>query len=324
MGERLSRLRRTSGLREIFQETRLDAANLVYPVFVQEGIEEPVAIESMPGQARLPVSVVGNVATALSRLGVRAMLVFGLPARKDSVASAALDSEGVVPRAIREIKAAAPEMVVITDVCVCGYTDHGHCGILGGEELDTAATQALLEGMAVVHAAAGADMVAPSSMVDGQVGAIRTALDGSGHLETAILAYSAKFASSFYGPFREAADSAPSFGDRRAYQHDAANGRHALRELRQDVLEGADALMVKPGLPYLDVLARARAEFDLPLAAYHVSGEYAMVKAAAERGWVDERAVVMESMLAFRRAGADLIITYFAPDVARWLREGHR
>ena len=324
MGERLSRLRRTSGLREIFQETRLDAANLVYPVFVQEGIDEPVAIESMPGQARLPVAVVGNVATALARLGVRAMLVFGLPTRKDSVASAALDPDGVVSRAIRDIKSAAAEMVVITDVCVCGYTDHGHCGIIGGGGLDTAATQALLGRMAVVHAAAGADMVAPSSMVDGQVGAIRSALDLAGLNETAILAYSAKFASSFYGPFREAADSAPAFGDRRAYQHDAANGRHALRELRQDILEGADALMVKPGLPYLDVLARARAEFDLPLAAYHVSGEYAMVKAAAERGWVDERAVVLESMLAFRRAGADLIITYFAPDVARWLREGQR
>ena len=323
MGETLRRLRRTSALRELFQETRLDAANLVYPVFVQQGIEEPVAIDSMPGQARLPVAAVGKVALALSRLGVRAMLVFGLPERKDSMASAATEAEGIVPQAIREIKAAAPEMVVITDVCVCGYTDHGHCGVIAEGAVDHIRTQKLLAAMAVAHAAAGADIVAPSSMVDGQVRAIRDSLDLAGHRETAILAYSAKFASSFYGPFREVADSAPSFGDRRAYQHDAANGRHALRELRQDVAEGADALMVKPGLPYLDIVSKARAEFDLPLAAYHVSGEYAMIKAGSERGWVDERAVVMESMLAFRRAGADLIITYFAPDVARWLREGH-
>jgi porphobilinogen synthase len=278
----------------------------------------------MPGQARLPISAVGKVAAALSRLGVHGILVFGLPNQKDATGSAAADPEGVVPRAIRGIQEAAPEMVIFTDVCLCSYTDHGHCGILRGSDLDTEATQGQLANVAVVHAAAGADVVAPSSMVDGQVGAIRAGLDEAGFSETAILAYTAKFASSFYGPFREAADSARTFGDRRAYQHDPANSRHARREARADEAEGADILMVKPGLPYLDILAQLRRDSDLPLAAYHVSGEYAMIKAASERGWIDERAVVLESMLAFRRAGADLIITYFAPDVARWLREAAR
>jgi porphobilinogen synthase len=252
--------------------------------------------------------------------GVRSVLLFGLPANKDAKGSGATAPNGVVPEAIRVLKGAVPDLAVITDVCACEYTDHGHCGIMSGSTLDQAGTLELLAEIAAVNVAAGADIVGPSSMVDGQVGAIRERLDADGFPDIPIMAYSAKFASAFYGPFREAADSAPAFGDRSAYQHDPSRVRHSLREMQADIEEGADILMVKPGLPYLDVLARAKEVFDLPLASYWVSGEYSMVKAAAANGWIDEKRIVLESLTAFRRAGADAIITYHALEAARWLR----
>lgn len=321
MAEILRRLRRTAVLREMFRETSVEPRHLVLPVFVREGIVDPEPIESMPGQFRQSLASLPSQANELRLAGVPAVLLFGLPTHKDAQGSSSADPEGVVPHAIRVLKQANPDLIVITDVCLCAYTDHGHCGVLNGTSLDQAATLPLLAETARVHAAAGADIVAPSSMVDGQVGVLRTALDVDGHSEVAVMGYSAKFASGFYGPFREAADSAPSFGDRATYQHDPANRRHALREVRQDEVEGADILMVKPGLAYLDILSSVRQATDLPLAVYNVSGEYSMVKAAAERGWIDERRIVLEQLLAFRRAGADLILTYHALDAARWLCE---
>jgi len=321
MSERLRRLRRTSALRELVRETRVDAGDLIYPIFVSETAVEPEPILSMPGQSRLPVSAVGAKAREAFDLGVRSLLIFGLPESKDESARSAMGADGVVPRAIEAAKAACPDMVVMTDVCVCAYTPHGHCGVLRGHEIDNDASLELLAEMAVAHARAGADVVAPSAMMDHQVRALRSALDGAGLAETVVMGYSAKFASAFYGPFREAADSAPSFGDRSSYQHDPANIRHARREILADVQEGADILMVKPGIAYLDVVRLAREISDLPIAAYNVSGEFSMVKAAAERGWIDERRVVLETLLAFRRAGADLVITYHALDAARWLDE---
>ncbi len=319
MPNRLRRLRRTETLRAIVRETHVAPDDFIYPIFVREGITEAEPIESMPGQSRLPLSQVAQVAHDLKSVGVRSVLVFGLPSLKDEAASSSRDANGIVPRAVKALKDADPELVVMTDVCVCAYMTHGHCGVLRGETVDNDATLPLLAEMAVAHAAAGADVVAPSSMMDEQVGALRTALNQTGHQDVALMAYSAKYSSGFYGPFREAADSAPSFGDRASYQHDFANPRHARRELLRDVEEGADILMVKPGLAYLDIILRARELSDLPIATYSVSGEYSMIKAAAERGWLDERKIVLETLTAFRRAGADLVITYYAKEASKWL-----
>ncbi len=319
MPNRLRRMRRNESLRALVRETSVQVTDLIYPIFVREEATEPEPILSMPGQFRWPLSKVAEVAKEVSALGIPAILIFGLPAEKDDMASSAYDANGIVQHAIREAKEAAPNLIVMTDVCVCAYVPHGHCGVLNGHEVDNDATLPLLAKMAVSHAQAGADVVAPSSMMDAQVGALRSALNQEGFKDVAVMAYSAKFSSAFYGPFREAADSAPSFGDRASYQHDYANARHARRELLQDVEEGADILMVKPGLAYLDIVLRARELSDLPIAAYAVSGEYSMIKAAAERGWLDERKIVLETLTAFRRAGADLIITYHAKEAANWL-----
>ena len=319
---RTRRTRRSAALRGLVRETGLDPASFVYPVFVTHGEDRAEPITSMPGQSRLTVDRLPALAGELRRVGVRAVLLFGIPERKDPTGSAGYAPDGVVQRAVRVLKEADPELVVIVDVCLCEYTDHGHCGVLDGDgRVDNDASLPLLAEMAVSAARAGADVVAPSDMMDGRVGAIRSALDLAGCTETAILAYSAKYASAFYGPFREAADSAPAHGDRRGYQMDPPNGREALREARIDEAEGADIVMVKPALAYLDVIAALRGATELPVAAYNVSGEYAMVRAAAAAGWLDERAVVLETLTAMRRAGADILITYHALDAARWLRE---
>ncbi len=319
MPSRLRRMRRTPSLRSLVRETSVQASDLIYPIFVREGQTEAEPIVSMPGQSRLPLDQLPELAKQVTDLGLGAILIFGLPSHKDEAASTSYAENGVVQEAIRTIKATAPDLVVMTDVCVCAYMTHGHCGVLDGTSVDNEATLPLLSKMAVSHAAAGADVVAPSSMMDEQVGAIRAALNSNGYRDTAVMAYSAKFSSAFYGPFREAADSAPSFGDRASYQHDYANARHARRELLQDISEGADILMVKPGIAYLDIVLRARELSDLPIAAYAVSGEYSMIKAAAERGWLDEKKIVLETLTAFKRAGADLIITYHAKEAAAWL-----
>lgn len=320
MPDRLRRLRRTPALREIFEETRVRPSDMIYPIFVSETATAPEPIVSMPCQSRLPLSEVAAMTRKVAETGVKSMLIFGLPKEKDEAAKSSRDKHGIVQNAIREAKNAVSDMVVMTDVCVCAYTPHGHCGVLDGDCIDNDRSLELLAEMAVSHAEAGADVVAPSSMMDRQVLALREALADANLGDRAIMAYSSKFASGFYGPFREAADSAPSFGDRASYQHDPANLRHARRELLADVDEGADVLMVKPGLPYLDIVRLARETSDLPIAVYNVSGEYSMVKAAAERGWLDERRIVLETLTSFRRAGADLIITYHALDAARWLR----
>ena len=320
---RLRRLRRTPTLRRMVRETVLRADNFVLPLFVAagNGVERPIG--SMPGHAQRSVDRLDGEIEAALGLGIPAVLLFGLPEAKDALGSAGWDPAGPVPRAIEALKRRWPELIVIADVCLCEYTDHGHCGVIDGVTgaVINDETLPLLARTAVAYADAGADIVAPSAMMDGQVAAIRAALDGAGHAEVAVLAYAAKFASAYYGPFREAAQSTPAFGDRRAYQLDPANGREALREVALDVQEGADLLMVKPAGPYLDVIRRVRDNFDLPLVAYQVSGEYAMLKAAAERGWLDERRAALESLTAIRRAGADLIITYYAKDAARWLAE---
>jgi porphobilinogen synthase len=317
---RLRRLRQTGLLRAMVRETELTPAHLVLPMFVQLG-EDRTAIDSMPGVERLSISNAVEEAGEAHALGVPAVLLFGVPAEKDEQASGAYDEEGVVQLAVRAIKEAHPELVVITDVCLCGYTSHGHCGIVRDDgTVDNDVTLELLAKTAITHAQAGADAVAPSDMMDGRVGALRSQLDHEGFKDTPIVAYSAKFASAFYGPFREAADSAPAFGDRRSYQMDPANSDEAVREALLDVEEGADVVMVKPALPYLDVIRRIKDATRVPIAAYNVSGEYAMVKAAAAAGYLDERAVVLESLTAIRRAGADIVITYHAKEVARWLR----
>lgn len=318
---RMRRLRRTEGLRRLTRETALDPADFIFPLFVSEVISEPTPISSMPGQYQWPVSEMARRAEELAELGVGAALLFGVPERKDELGSSGWDDQGPVQRAIRAMKAAAPELVLVTDVCMCEYTSHGHCGLVRDGEVQNDETLELLTREALSHAAAGADIVAPSDMMDGRVAALRAGLDAAGFSATPILAYSAKFASVFYGPFREAADSAPQFGDRRAYQMDPANGREALREVELDILEGADMVMVKPALPYLDVLARVRDRWDLPIAAYNVSGEYAMIKAAAAHGWLDERRATLEALTSIKRAGADMIITYHAMEAARWLAE---
>ncbi len=317
---RLRRLRRTPVLRDLVRETHLGPEHLVLPLFVEAGLDGRKPIKAMPGVERLSIDALVEEAGAARAAGVPAVLLFGIPDAKDPEGTGAYDDEGIVQLAVRALKAAHPELLVITDVCLCEYTSHGHCGLLRADgSVDNDSSLELLARTAVSQARAGADVVAPSDMMDGRVGAVRAALDDEGLIDTPILAYSAKFASAFYGPFREAADSTPAFGDRRGYQMDPANGDEALREALLDVEEGADMIMVKPALPYLDVIRRVKEATRVPLAAYNVSGEYAMVKAAAAAGLLDERAVVLESLTAIRRAGADIVITYHAKDAARWL-----
>jgi porphobilinogen synthase len=316
---RLRRLRKTGVLRDLVRETRLSPADLVYPMFVQLG-EGRTPIEAMPGIERMSISHAVEEAGEAHALGIPAVLLFGVPAEKDEQGSGAYDDEGVVQLAVRALKEAHPELVVITDVCLCAYTSHGHCGVvLEDGSVDNDLSLELLAKTAISHARAGADAVAPSDMMDGRVGALRSQLDAEGHKDLPIVAYSAKFASAFYGPFREAAGSTPAFGDRRSYQMDPANADEAVREALLDVEEGADMVMVKPALPYLDVIRRVKDATRVPVAAYNVSGEYAMVKAAAAAGYLDEESTVVESLTAIRRAGADVVITYHAKDVARWL-----
>jgi len=311
------RLRRSEALRRLVRETRVTVEQLVQPLFVVpgSGVEKP--IDSMPGVAQLSVDRTAEECRRLADLGVPAVLLFGIPERKDARGSGATSADGIVPRALEAIRRAAPGLLLVTDVCLCEYTDHGHCGVLRGDEVDNDASLPVLATEALAHARAGADVIAPSDMMDGRVGAIRHALDEAGFTYLPIMSYAAKFASALYGPFRDAAESTPQFGDRRGYQMDPANAEEALREVALDVEEGADIVMVKPAVPYLDLVRRVKERFGYPVAAYHVSGEYAMVKAAAARGWLDEDRVVDETLLAIRRAGADVIITYFARDVAR-------
>jgi porphobilinogen synthase len=317
---RLRRLRKTGVLRDMVRETELAPSHLVQPLFVQLG-EERTPVESMPGVERLSISNAVEEAGQLHALGVPAVLLFGIPADKDEQASGAYDGEGVVQLAVRALKEAHPDLVVITDVCLCEYTSHGHCGVvLDDGTVDNDMTLELLARTANSHADAGADAVAPSDMMDGRVGALRTQLDAEGHKDLPIIAYSAKFASAYYGPFREAAESTPAFGDRRSYQMDPANADEAVREALLDVEEGADVVMVKPALPYLDVIRRVKEATRVPVAAYNVSGEYSMLKAAAAQGWLDERAAVLEALTSIRRAGADIVITYHAKDAAGWLQ----
>jgi porphobilinogen synthase len=318
--QRFRRLRRSPGLRDLVRETRLSPLDFVYPLFVVHGENVRGEVPTMPGQYHLSLDRLAAEAEELRSLGIPAVLLFGLPASKDEMGSEGYAPDGIVQRAVRALKDAAPELVVITDVCLCEYTSHGHCGVLTpGGEVDNDATLPLLARAAVSHAEAGADMVAPSDMMDGRVAAIRAALDDAGFGGTPVMAYSAKQASAFYGPFRVAAGSAPQIGDRRGYQMDPGNAREALREIEADIEEGADIVMVKPALPNLDIIARAREAFDLPLAAYNVSGEYAMVKAAAAAGYLDERLVTLEVLTAIKRAGADVIITYHAKEAAKWI-----
>ncbi len=320
---RMRRLRATRALRSLVRETRLSAASLVYPMFVADGLDQLEPIAAMPGVARLPIPAAVADAGEAAALGIPAILLFGIPATKDAQGSSGWAQDGIVQRATRAIKDAYPELLVITDVCMCEYTDHGHCGVLRDDGVvDNDATLELLARTAISHARAGADIVAPSDMMDGRVGALRDALDVADLSDTPILAYSAKFASAFYGPFREAAGSTPASGDRRGYQMDPANGAEALREALLDVAEGADMIMVKPALPYLDVITTIKQATAMPLAAYNVSGEYAMLKAAAGAGYLDEQAAVLETLTSIARAGADIIITYHAKDAARWLSEG--
>jgi porphobilinogen synthase len=320
------RLRVTPALRALVAETRLGRDDLIYPLFIDARLHRPQEIGAMPGQYRWPVEAVGQEAARVHALGIRAVLLFGLPEWKDARGTSSWQEDGVVQRAIAAIKQAAPDLVVITDVCLCEYTDHGHCGVLvearSGTAVDNDRTLELLARQAVSHVQAGADVVAPSDMMDGRVGAIRSALDQAGMQQALILSYAAKYASAFYGPFREAAESAPAFGDRRSYQMDARNAREALREVDEDVAEGADMVMVKPALGYLDVIQRVKERVTVPVAAYNVSGEYGMVKAAAAAGMVDEVGIVREVLTGIKRAGADLIITYHAPDVACWMDTG--
>jgi porphobilinogen synthase len=314
------RLRRREGLRAMVREARLARENLALPLFACAGRGVRREVSSMPGVFNLSVDEIARDAAGAFDLGVPAIILFGLPESKDETATGAYARDGVVQRAIRAVRESAPELIVIADTCLCEYTSHGHCGVVRGGEVLNDESLELIAQTAVSQAEAGADVVAPSAMMDGQVGAIREALDVAGFQHVAIMAYAVKYASAFYGPFREAADSAPAFGDRRAYQMDAANAREAMREAEIDYAEGADFLMVKPALPYLDVLRAVRERFDLPLAAYHVSGEYAMIKAAAGRGWIDEQRVMMETLTSIRRAGADVILTYYAREAARLLR----
>ncbi len=319
---RTRRTRRTDALRALVRETRLDPSQFIYPIFVTHGQGVRQEISSMPGQYQLSVDMLAGEVGEWRDLGIRAVLLFGLPAAKDAEGTEAYADDGIVQQAIRELKRLDPALVTVADICLCEYTDHGHCGVLTATgEVDNDPSLDLLSRMAVSTARAGADVIAPSDMMDGRVGAIREALDDAGYATTPIMAYSAKYASAFYGPFREAAGSTPQFGDRRGYQMDPANSLEALREVEADIEESADIVMVKPALSYLDVIRAVRDRTDLPLAAYNVSGEYAMVKAAAQHGWLDERRIVLEILTSIARAGAGIIITYHAKDAARWLRE---
>lgn len=318
---RMRRTRQNEKLRSLVRETRLSIDQLIYPMFVAEDIAEPREVSSMPGIMNWPLEYMGREAERIANLGIPAVLLFGLPAEKDGVGSEAYNDKGIIQQAIRKLKAETPDTLVITDVCLCEYTDHGHCGVILNGNVQNDESLELLSRMALSHVEAGANIVAPSDMMDGRVGAIRHALDEQGFSQTPIMAYSAKFASGFYGPFREAAGSAPQFGDRRSYQMDPANVREALREIDLDIAEGADIVMVKPAMAYMDVIRQVRDHCDLPIAAYNVSGEFSMIKAAARNGWIDERRVAMEVLTGIRRAGADMIITYFAPDVVGWLKD---
>lgn len=317
--QRLRRLRQHESLRRMVRETRLSPSDLIYPMFVMEGKDQRREIASMPGQSRLSIDLLVKEAGEVAGLGIPAVMLFGIPDRKDERGTSGYDPNGVVQRAIKAVKDHVPGLLVITDVCIDEYTTHGHCGIVKDGRILNDETLECLRAMAKTHAESGADMVAPSDMMDGRVAAIRSELDRAGYPELPIMAYAAKFASCFYAPFRDAAGSAPQFGDRQSYQMDPANRREALREIALDVEEGADIVMVKPALPYLDVIAAARAQTSLPVAAYQVSGEYSMIKAAGKAGWLDESRAMMESLLAIKRAGADLILTYFAKDAARSL-----
>jgi porphobilinogen synthase len=316
---RMRRLRRTPAIRDMLRETKLSPDDLIYPLFVTHGENVRNPISSMPGCFQFSIGNLLAEVREIKQLGIPAVVLFGIPAHKDAAASSAYDPEGVVQMAIKAIKDEVPELVVVTDVCLCEYMDHGHCGVVQDGEIVNDITLELLSKMAITHAEAGADIVAPSDMMDGRVAAIRNALDDEGHSDTIIMAYSSKFASAFYGPFREAAESTPAFGDRRTYQMDPANGEEAVREALLDIEEGADIIMVKPALPYLDVIKAVKNETKVPLAAYNVSGEYSMIKAAAEKGWLDEERCVLEALTSIRRAGADLILTYHAKEVVRWL-----
>ena len=317
---RLHRLRRLEQLRKMIAETEINAGDFIYPLFVASGHGIKREIDSMPGICQLSTDLLAKEVEEIARLGIAAVLLFGLPETKDELGSEAYSPQGVIQRAIPTIKEAVPDLVVVTDVCLCEYTSHGHCGIIVEGHVDNDRTLEILGKIARSQAAAGSDMVAPSDMMDGRVKAIREALDADGFHTTPIMSYAAKYASSFYAPFREAAECAPQFGDRRSYQMDPPNVREALREVAQDIAEGADIVMVKPALAYLDVIRKVRDTFNHPLAAYNVSGEFAMVKAAAQKGWLDERAVTLEILNAIKRAGADIIITYHAKEAARWLR----
>ena len=322
--KRPRRLRSSPALRSLVREVALSTNDLILPLFVSEKITAPTPVSSMPGVSQLTEDAILQEAANAHADGIHAVLLFGIPTIKDSIASQAYAENGIVQRTVRSLKKSLPNLLVITDVCLCEFMSHGHCGITSFQNdqahVDNDATVALLAKTALSHAAAGADIVAPSDMMDGRIGAIRHALDSAQFTEVPILSYAAKFASAFYGPFREAAESTPSCGDRRSYQMDPANAREALREVALDIEEGADIIMVKPGLPYLDLVWRIKEQFGLPTAAYHVSGEYAMLKAASQAGWIDEKSAVLEQMLAFKRAGADLIFTYYARQIARWLR----
>ncbi len=317
---RLRRLRRTPQLRDLVRETRLHPSDFILPLFIEEGRTAPVAIGSMPGVRRHSMASLVREAEIAKRAGVPGVILFGIPKHKDPLAKSGYAKNGVVQQAVRRLKKEIPELVVLTDVCACEYTSHGHCGILKGQEVQNDPTLALLEKIALSHAEAGVDLVAPSDMMDGRVGAIRRALDTHGFQDLPILAYSAKFASAFYGPFREAVDSTPAFGDRKSYQMDAANPREAIREIEQDLAEGADLVMVKPALTALDVITRAKERFKVPVWAYHVSGEYAMIEAARQKGWLDGDRAQAEALTAIKRAGADRILTYWAVQAAKWFK----
>ena len=322
--KRFRRLRASENLRSMVRETRISKSDLIYPMFVVEGENIKNPVESMPNVYQYSLDRMDEILNEVEKSGISGILIFGVPKHKDEYATEAYNDNGITQQAVRYIKKIYPSRIIIADVCLCEYTSHGHCGVVCGEKILNDETLPLLSKMAVSLAKAGADIIAPSDMMDGRVSAIRNALDENGFIDTPILSYSAKFASAYYSPFRDAAESAPEFGDRKTYQMDYANGREALREIADDISEGADMVMVKPALAYLDIIKSAREKFDLPLVAYNVSGEYAMVKAAAQNGWIDEKKIVSENMIAIKRAGADIIITYHALDVAKWIDEFYR
>lgn len=322
--KRFRRLRASENLRSMVRETRISKSDLIYPMFVVEGENIKNPVESMPSVYQYSLDRMDEILNEVEKSGISGILIFGVPKHKDEYATEAYNNNGITQQAVRYIKKNYPSLIIIVDVCLCEYTSHGHCGVVCGEKILNDETLPLLSKMAVSLAKAGADIIAPSDMMDGRVSAIRNALDENGFIDTPILSYSAKFASAYYSPFRDAAESAPEFGDRKTYQMDYANGREALREIADDISEGADMVMVKPALAYLDIIKSAREKFDLPLVAYNVSGEYAMVKAAAQNGWIDEKKIVSENMIAIKRAGADIIITYHALDVAKWIDEFYR